>query len=463
MKIHASSLIVKERLDILTRIPFARSVISGYGHNWGLKLYKEFIVKDSIDKYGRQVWGEDNSKFNFEDYRIKFMELILSLKKNNFLESISSIPVNNGIAVNGAHRIAASFVLDFDVHVQEVFGLTSEYDYKYLKGIGMKDEYLDEILLNFVSIKEDVRILIFFDLDRKLVKELIMKNKEYRANILCMKEYLLSEIGKRRLIELCYKENDWWHKGLIEKFVFERFNNSSSIFMAIFQENQKITTTGFKALLRKHLSSGIFDRKIHSTDFHGDTLNVLNILLNRNGRNFLNSSPLGSEDRIMEIVSEVPYGDDFWAITGSAVREVHGIGKAKDLDYVNLEQKGETVILEKIGDCHNEYLDSLAFNFQDIMSDPHLGFTFFGRRFAALNLIEFVRNGYSLRDSSPVEKGVRYNLYLSKFTFVKSLITKTILLTDLGIAKFKSKLPKKIFFILKKIKKNLFEKNKEII
>ncbi len=322
----AIDLLTPQRLDIIARIPLADALISGEYSTWGLHVYVEYLKCMT-----KGVYGED-SKYSQLDYILEFGKLVNSIKTDGFDPETSTVPIRNSQIVNGAHRVATCISLNLNVAVDEISAGSECQNYEVLQKNGLPDYLLDYLVLNFVRRKASARAFVLLDSPAETLRKVVadFPNSE---SILCVKSFNLSEIGKRRIIDLMYSHNSWWTIGLLERFVAERFtsgiNNCSLI---VFDSTNVIDIQAFKENLRKNLETSEFERKLHGTDFQEDTVELCKTLLNENGIFFLNMAPYGAEERVARLVAAQDFENS--VLVGSAPLEIFGIREARDLDYM---------------------------------------------------------------------------------------------------------------------------------
>ena len=390
-------LLTSSRFDLFARTNFVRSELQGFGHSWGRSIYRDFILATSRDNRGNEEWGEDNSKFGLRDYERSFRNLIISIESNGYLEKFGAIPLSNGIITNGAHRLAVCLVTNNNIPVENQTALElPNYDYKWLISKGMNSQNLDQMALDFVRVSQSCRALIFFGQDDRTMDE-IFKYQDFDATqeIIYSKKVNLSEIGIRRIVQVCYQMNDWWDDSYLEKMHLERFENrNKSIYISVVKTHSQEEFVQYKNYLRDTFCSKEFERTIHGTDDAEDTFEVLSTLLNQNGLFFVNNSPIGSETRIMNILrneASVIKSEDF-AIDGSASKEMLGKGIANDIDYIGLIQSEKFTLKKKPFDRHEKFYQGLPLDYREMIFDARLHFLWGGFKFVTKNAADFLRS-----------------------------------------------------------------------
>jgi hypothetical protein len=366
-----------KRLDIASRTPLVRSVVEAWSPIWALELYREVNEKLHVNN-----WNEP-PKANSIDYVVSFFELINSIRSQGFNHEDGAIPIRDGIPVNGAHRLAASLVIENDISTIESHMPAEIQDINFLSQIGVGDSYLDAMVAEFVDVNPHIRAFVVLGMSEKDLNG-ICSEIENEVPILAIKNFPLSEIGKRRVIDLMYSHNSWWRLNQLEKFVSERFRDGpSQASLILYDSRFSLDILQLKSRARARLGDTEFDRQIHGSDFHHDTQILVRTIFSKSGLDFLNSSPIGSELRIMNTLE----GVDFTlkrspaVMIGSACLEMYGLRDARDLDYLQLESQSAF----DFGDVINKSNDvCYSISNDSLILDPRLSVTYKNLKFLAL-------------------------------------------------------------------------------
>lgn len=385
-KASAEDLLSPDRLDIMARLDFAESRIRGIYNPWASRLYRSFLT--ASEPSGKFV--EDNGKLSIEDYEFQYLRLIDSLNLRGFDSEISRVPVGPGGITNGAHRVAVSLALGIPVGIEPSDDLqASHLGYKGLLASGLSQDQVEYMVWRYVQNKKNTRVLIFSNVSRQAIEKSIFTLRSLLTNReLYSTELFLSDIGKRRILKLSYGHLDWWSDSLVEKLVAERhLGTQKRNYLVLFQVERLGQEQEIKEALREELDKSLgFEWQIHGSDNHFETLRLLEPLLNRNSRLFLNLSPLGSENRILaEVVAcgftPQPEINQEWSIDGSSTLELFGIRMARDIDYVSVTNLSPRV---SRADLHNaEYL-ARPTSLEDIIFDPRKHMRVEGVKFISL-------------------------------------------------------------------------------
>jgi hypothetical protein len=366
-----------KRLDIASRTPLVRSVVEAWSPIWALELYREVNEKLHVNN-----WNEP-PKASSIDYVVSFFELIESIRSNGFNSELGAIPIRAGIPLNGAHRLAASLIIGNKISTFEKDDPVEIQDINFLSQIGVASSYLDAMVAEFVSINPYIRAFVILGVNDSALNA-VCAEIENDVPILAIKKFPLSEIGKRRIIDLMYSHNPWWRLNQLEKLVKERFSaGPSQASLILYDSRFSADILQLKLRARARLGDAVFDRQIHGSDFHLDTQILVRTIFSKNGIDFLNTSPIGSELRIINNLKGIDFTSNHSPaiMIGSACLEMYGLRDARDLDYLQLESRDVSgygnFLTKSTENCYGVSNDSLIL-------DPRLSVSYKNLRFLAL-------------------------------------------------------------------------------
>jgi len=444
--VRAIDVVTGKRLDVFSKVQYVRSSNHGEVNRWARLLYRSFL--NACNPNGH--FNEDGIKFSILDYEREFDFLIESIRSLGFDLNKGSIPITSTGINNGAHRLAACLVLRQELTVRWTDSADQIYDYRFMNRIGLPAIFTHAMAFDLISEMPNSRVFVLTGLEPK-VSAFIIKRVEAVCDPIIHVHFLLTEVGKRRLMSLSYGHNIWWKEEYLETMVHERFAEKNSFGDAIFfLIPEGIDLQDLKTSLREDLPTGVFNRQIHGSDGYSDTLILAEVLLNENGRRFMNSAPIGSENRILNFLADgvnlnppIGGGRD-WCIDGSSVLEIFGIRQARDLDFVSLDLSVVPDAIRMRGDDHNsEYLEKPISN-TDIIYDPRHHFWYRGFKFAAISTVTFFKafdlgdksindlrlvskffsqTGPIYRDTSSSRNALKYRVWLKFINLAENLIS----------------------------------------
>ena len=379
-QIQAIDLLTTTRLDIVARIPLARALINGQGLSWGIHVYSEYLNAMTSGHY------VEDGKSSLADYVREYFQLVKSIELNGFDHEIGVIPTVDGKVVNGAHRLAACISLELPVVCTEVTGSPERQDYDLLQKKGLPDHILQYLVLEFVKLKSSTRAFILLDSSIETLRK-ILGHFPSPDMVICVREIKLTEIGKRRIIDLMYSHNEWWSIEFLERFVSERFESGNDNCFVIYFDSMPVSNLQiFKETVRNELPPSEFNRKLHGTDFHEDTILLSQTTLSDNGIFFLNNSPFGSESRISELVEVSRSAEQ--VMVGSAPLELFGLRSARDIDLVF--DTRDFLDHESLNEIAN--LSGYGLSAESLVHDPRLFVRYKNLKFAALSTTLFYKS-----------------------------------------------------------------------
>lgn len=379
-------LLTPERLDVLARLDFVEGHLRGRQNTWSQLLYRDLL--ETTTPFSD--FDEDGVKFSIGDYERSFGGLIDSLQSQGFNSELSKIPINSRGVINGAHRLAACLVLGIVPSVEASDDeQATHYSFSGLAKAGLSQDQTDYLAWRYTQKKTLTRALLFNNISNSDYKKcLVHLRKKTGMPEVYSGELVLSEIGKRRLLQLAYGHLDWWDDSLIEKLLAERYlgkeqRNYFVLISTVREGDALALKQDLRNLLGKRLG---LDRQIHGTDNHHETLRIAECLLNKNSRQFLNLAPIGAEYRLLSEFSEIGMQPNYegnldWCIDGGSVLEMFGLRPASDVDYIT----GSAVSLRfPTADFHNPLYKSESMNPDEVIYDPSKHFRFAGMKFASL-------------------------------------------------------------------------------
>ncbi len=151
-----------DNLDIVIRVIYAKSILTGIDEVASRELYKKLIIKQTelVEATDRMLVGyfsEYGSKQGWNEFDRAYRDLINSIHDTGFRKEYF-IPLDNkGHLLNGRHRLAAAMALGVDVWVVKYPFCTSavKYNAEWLKVNDFSD---DEIRMVQVTLNELIKM-----------------------------------------------------------------------------------------------------------------------------------------------------------------------------------------------------------------------------------------------------------------------------------------------------------------
>lgn len=384
--VETRSLLCSERLDVLARWAFARSLLNGHGIAFGEELYRTLLVRQS-DDFRR---GADPGKSDILSYLASFRELLQDMATRGFDPARSVLPVCGRTIVDGAHRLAAAVALGLErVPCVDVEGEPIVMDAATLLQIGMPQWQVDWLTLMYCRFQTDVRAAVFFPCAHRRVDEGI-KRLAARVEVARRISVSLTRAGMRRLMRLLYGAHTWWDDYHERQFAQRRWSPRTPVTVVFF-----IASSAPVRQLKEEIRAalGIGNDGLHTTDTHEETLELARTVLNENGLHRLNwarSLHVPNFDRLFERfrarLAEPGVDRDLYCIDSSSTMAVYGLRDVSDIDYLSLTGRAD---LDEQGEInlHNEEYEGFPNKIDEIIEDPRNHFYFRGVKFISLEML----------------------------------------------------------------------------
>ncbi|MBG2914140.1 ParB N-terminal domain-containing protein [Proteus terrae] len=389
-----NDLINKNRIDIPIKIKYIDSIIKNNNISYFRSIYRKTISYFSDDLFFEPGDSEKNS---FQDFDNTFLELYNDIKEHGFLLEKGVIPLSqDGIVLDGAHRIAIAYLLGIDIPTIRLKIKSPNFGIDFFKRKGATQEEI----LNFIRINilynKNLRVAIIWPYNNSRLEDI---KKLYPA-ILHTENIDLNLNGVRNLCLLCYSEESWvgdysnkW-AGIKNKADFCYIQNKKTIFF-IYETNSNQNDIYLKEKVR-NLSDGS-KNNIHTTDNIEETQYILNILLRKEASLLLNNLNLKVLSRIEKIIINKKIDKNKILITGSSVLSLLNIRNNNDIDILHDESIhiGDSSILGS----HNKYNHLYVNDIKYLIADPFFHYNILGTKFIDLsNILFFKKNRNEQKD-----------------------------------------------------------------
>lgn len=378
------TLITSNRLDVFTKVPLARDIVARRRSAFSRALYEDYLLLSNPSG----VFNE-GSKTTIHDYVHSFVELTESMKVRGF--SGEAIPFGRSGIVDGAHRLASSIVLDLSPRTTPSITEDHDYDYKFMRRIGLDERRVEFLALQYLFFKKTANVFLLSNVTPVDANNLASAMRS-QANVAFVGSWVFSPKGARRIMDLCYGHLPWWQDKYYETTLKERFGDKEENFafsLIIFDEPRACSLQDLKEEVRKLLPDGSFERNIHGSDNHMEALRIGEVLLSQNSRRFVNSAPIGTEFSISERLSSTPFAghaqsiESSWIVDGSSILEMFGGKSAKDLDITFCEDVNPSwAALEN----HKSFYFGTSLDWESLIWDPSQHFIWKGVKYLNLEL-----------------------------------------------------------------------------
>ena len=393
VQVDAQDLVTHERLDIVIRYLFVDSTLSyTVPCHFGQRLYWMYLYYGGR-KYDRYFIDLDGRKHNFQDYFFNFCQIVDDMRRGRFDFGREAVAISAGMALGGAHRLAAAAMLQREIRAVELVGDKGQNrcDYKALQRMGFPPRDIDFVVYKYMELKGNCHILYVFPEGISQL-DAVRTTVQAFADIIYEKSILLTEQGVNEIIKLCYGHNVWWQDSLINKFRTERFLDKGGLQVFVIHLRDDPDCTRLKAEVRKLSRDGSGTGIIHSTDSFSEAISSAQTLLNDNSLYFLNHR---RRTRDVSLDQKLAVYRDRIAATGrphlyaidtGAVMGLFGLREINDIDYLCAHVQ-DPVVQDDICSLHND--DYLAFGLNpfELVMDPTNHFYYNGMKVLTLDAV----------------------------------------------------------------------------
>ena len=389
-------------LNLLNANRFDIAAKTIYGANRHRKIDTPFCRELYLEHL--KVWNnfkeKEPPKTKADHFIKSFDKTLNSIERNGFDDS-SSIPVINGSAINGAHRIASCIILDKDPKTHEASISEGQYNcnYEYFANkkdfvkTGLRQEYLDEMALEFCRKKDNLYTVTLFP-SHNIPHEDLMRKIKQGYNIIYHKKVKLSKTGQHNYVHNLYHRESWIgpkkqkYPGIIEKSKY-CFTQGDKITVILIKEENPENLDNLKDSIRRICGAG--KHSVHINDTQEETWRIASSVFNSNSIAFLNNRKISETPRFDEYLSQYHKAildrqdkHDF-CVDSSAVLSAYGLRDCRDLDFLHFK---DVPSLAQGIECHNHESHYYRVDKNDIIYDPRLHFYVHGIKLASLQTVK---------------------------------------------------------------------------
>lgn len=201
----ATSLLSANRMDVVAKYIYARSVVTGYARTWGEYVYREHLRAFNPSF----VEGDGSGKQSYADYRDSFLRLIESMAQGGFDDAQSVVPLSSrGTLTDGAHRTAAAMALNLQLPTIRVDYHDHDLSAAALERGGLQVPILDALVMEFCLLCVNPFVAVLFPCIQPHRDTSLRILCEY-ADIVYRRQMRLSENGYQNLFRLIYRDETW--------------------------------------------------------------------------------------------------------------------------------------------------------------------------------------------------------------------------------------------------------------
>lgn len=436
------------RFDVAFKLLYIDGLARGKMLDFEEEIYRKHIHAFSLGSFSEPGNGEKNTIIDYEN---TFSNLYIDIKNKGFDKEKSLIPLAaDGSILNGAHRTSIAIYLGSKVSAVRTEIPAYDYGYHFFKKRGVPAKTLDTVALKYIEYANNCFLAIIWPAavgHEKATEDLM-------GGIIYKKEIKLNYLGAHNLLSEAYQDEPWLgsaknnYPGIKHKLT-KCFSSFGKIKIYIFQRESLNETLALKESVRKLFNIG--KHALHITDTDEETLRISRLLLNENGRHFLNNAQPNKYQNTLDKISlftnelnndQLSISD--YALTSDMVMAAYGLRKSLGISYLTVAQK----IVNKTMGYNEKELSSYTVNEENIVRNQDYHFWFRKVKFVSLPQLYVMKCG-SLDEEDVVDS-----------LLIKDLVKNNRLKSFMSIVKYKiifvqAKAHIKVISLIKKLTKKL--------
>jgi hypothetical protein len=440
------SVINSNRIDIIAKYIFAKSLVENKNVDWAKEVYAEHLRA-----FNNFHEADSSNKTSLEDYISAFDSVINSIKSKGFDPDISIVPLSqNGVAIDGGHRVAASMLFNAPIKAAFIKRNDPIYDWNFFSKKGLDEKYLDYLTFEYIKLKNNIYVFCIWPAAKGRKEDLLNVLKSH-GKIIYEKIIKLTNKGIHNFILHTYIQHQWvgkWQDGFsgIYNKMKACFPGHDKYVSCYFIESDNIINIYNAKLMIRNLF-GLANDAVHATDNYDETFFLAKIILNANSIHFINNAMPWKFTNFNSLLEEYRnalsnrYDSELYCVDSSAVLSAYGIREARDLDYITDANK--SVIFVQAIDDHEDNLKYYKISKEKIIYNPLNHFYFLGLKFVSLKqMLAMKKNRGEFKDYC--------DILLAK-TFLMGLNSLYIVQLTAKIIKFFLKIKNLIHKLFKRI------------
>ena len=378
-----------------------------------IPFYKE-LYKAHINTFNN-CWEHPGTKSGIDEFFDSFNKLIDNMKKNGFNKDYPIIVGNNGVIVNGSHRLMISFYYN----IQPIFDLSYEkgnidYHYNFFLNRDTNPQldrfYADYMALEYTKINPRIRSIVIYpraniiDKNNDKFNEIINIISSY-GYVYYHKNIQLNNNGVNNLIKEMYRDEEWigglFPRGWSPGGKAERCDGNSYTTLILIEMLDLNKCIELKEKCRNLY--GLGKHSLHVSDEMIDTFRIAGSLLNDNSVHFLNNGTNDISDNSKLLLNtyfnKLGENNEKFCLTSSLLLEMYGLRNAKDIDYLN--RTNININIENIGIHDGKWFSYYSNTKDELIYNPKNYFYFNGFKFLTLE------NVYKMKKNRGEEKDIK--------------------------------------------------------
>ena len=428
--VDAFDLLTFDRIDILIKFLYVKSLTINKGVNFHkdlylehIKLFNYFVEADSTNKVGKNVFVN------------KFNDLINVIKTEGF-DNKMLIPIDaNSIPLDGAHRIAIAAFLGMRVPTIKInTNNTHNFNCNFFENRGLSSSYLDYISIEYAKLKSNTHTILIWPKAKNNEDAITELISDY-GSIVRTKKVNITYNGLVNLLCEVYKRESWLgnynndFEGAHSKSS-QCYSNNNSLRAFLFEPNKGVDLIELKDKIRTIFK--IQKHSVHINDTFEETLEIVDLIFDDNNIHRLNCASrkeMSNFNRLFKVfenyVIKHKLNRENIAIIGG-VLALFGVKDVTDIDYISTSKIPDR-ITDEIEE-ETKKLDYISYEKDSLVHNPNLYFNYKGFKFSTIDVISKIKKKRgNLNDKYDVE--IINNLKKNK-VYSKTLKSRLKLLTS---------------------------------
>jgi hypothetical protein len=388
----ARNLLVAERFDIAIKSHYARLYKLHAAKQWRERVYREHLVR--ITGAGRDIVEWDGSGKSGLDM---FLNTFHSLLKRVDYQEVPHVPIGSeGVAIDGAHRIASAITMSRpirSIHLNAKSQSNDTSDFFSKKNNGhppCPSDIVDESAIEYCRIKKGLAIVLIFP---TVASDLFaIQTLENNAKIVYRKKVVLTPYAGGSLLRQVYYDHEWFSKNDIEKNFIRKQRScfpNTGVVQAILIDNFYISKLReLKDVIREHYKIG--NHSVHITDSDEETLRLAKVMFNKNSIELLemikHRPTLKFHAKLFSYynwVLESNINEESIAIDSGGVLSMLGLRECSDIDFLYHGSPDKLKLMPLGIECHNDLECYYKNDISSIIFDPNLHCWYMGIKFCS--------------------------------------------------------------------------------
>ncbi len=288
-------LVCPERIDLIVKYQYVRMHEAGKDMRRIREIYRAHIEAFSEGAFVEP--GQEKNKKSIENYFAAFDQLIESIKKYGFLDSISAVPVNeDNVILNGSHRVAIALYFGLKVPCVRLPGIRLKADYSFFYDRYLPQNCLDYMAVGYCAIKRNIYAALLWPagyraMEKGGLRQQVLDKLSAGKSLVCVKELKVSYRECDSLVISAYDPAGWLGKRE-DGFPGSKgktdacFVRGGKMLFVLLEEDRPQELLERKAVIRKLL--GADKHSIHITDTYGETVTVIKAVFYEKSRRWKN-------------------------------------------------------------------------------------------------------------------------------------------------------------------------------